>query len=243
MRMTTENWLEKMARLSPAERSSVDRLVECLRVPVDEHINEGSDLVTPEFAAEFKTRLLAQHLFVGTPLVDLTFERAFKESMSAAGSQLGENQGSTARFWDCLIDNQRFSLKSSQAKSLSPVKATISKLTEAAWIQDCRTAAKRRERTLGLFREYLASVDRLIQIRYFAGTQTYELLEIPMELFRAVESVPQSQFRADGPTIGIPVGQVPPDFTLVLDRSDAKITIRNVLVDRCIVHARWRISC
>lgn len=220
----------------------MDRLLSCLRAPIEESINPRSDIATPAFASEFRTRLLTQHLFVGTPLLDLTFERAFRESMAAAGSSLGEHQGNTARFWDCQIGEQRFSLKSTQAKSLSPLKATISKLTEAAWIQDCRTAAKRREMTLALFSDYISSVDRLIQIRYFAATQTYELLEIPMALFDAIQKVPQTYFRADGPTIGIPVGQTPPDFTLVLDRSDAKVTLRNILVSRCIVHARWVIG-
>lgn len=239
--MSRDIWVEKMSAATPVERSAVDRLLGCLRAPVEETINPTSDLAMPAFAAEFKGRLLTQHLFVGTPLLDLTFERAFRESMAAAGSSLGEHQGNTARFWDCQIGGQRFSLKSTQAKSLSPTKATISKLTEAAWIQDCRTAAKRREETLALFNEFLASVDRLVQIRYFASAQTYELLEIPMHLFASVKKVPQTCFRADGPAIGIPVGQLPPDFTLVLDRSDAKVTIRNVLVEKCIVHARWRL--
>jgi hypothetical protein len=241
MRMSRDPWLEKISNATPVERSAVDRLLACLRAPVDETINPNSDIATPAFAAEFKGRLLTQHLFVGTPLLDLTFERAFRESMATAGFSLGEHQGNTARFWDCQIGGQRFSLKSTQAKSLSPAKATISKLTEAAWIQDCRTAAKRREKTLALFSEYLSSVDRLIQIRYFESTRTYELLEIPMPLFVAIKKVPQTCYRADGPTIGIPVGQIPPDFTLVLDRSDAKVTIRNVLVEKCIVHARWKL--
>jgi hypothetical protein len=199
-------------------------------------------LVTPSFAAEFKNRLLTQHVFVGTPLLDLTFERAFVAAMGTAGLELGRSSGATGRFWDMELGGQRFSLKSSKAKSLSTSKVGISKLTEAAWIQDCRSAAKRWAKTRELFETYLQHVDRLIQLRYFEADSRYELVEIPLALFRAVLEVPISAFRADGPAIGIPVGQDPPDFTLVLDRSDAKVTLRNIQLAKCMVHATWKIG-
>jgi hypothetical protein len=46
----------------------------------------------------------------------------------------------------------------------------------------------------------------------------------------------------DGPSIQIPVGQDPPDFTLKLDRSDSKITLANILKQNCVVHASWKIG-
>lgn len=215
----------------------------CLRTPCDEWLNPGSTLVTPLFAIEFRNRLLTQHVFVGTPLLDLMFEGAFVAAVRAAGLELGECSGTTGRFWDFEAGGEKFSLKSSKAKGLSPSKAGIGKLTEAAWIQDCRTAAKRRAKTRELFEAYLSAVDRLVQLRYFEAESRYELIEIPLEMIREVLKVPVSAFRADGPTIGIPVGQQPPDFTLVLDRSDAKVTLRNIQLAKCIVHARWTIGC
>jgi hypothetical protein len=182
-----------------------------------------------------------QHLFVGTPLLDVTFENAFVAAMQIAGHNPGRSSGSTGRFWDVELGGTKFSLKSTAAQKLSRDHATISKLTEAAWIQDCRTAAKRRQEAQSLFEMYLSSVDRLIQLRYFRRDGRYELVEIPLGLFRGVLAVPASAFRADGPVIGIPVGQQPPDFTLVLDRSDAKITLHNIRLDRCIVHAVWTV--
>jgi DNA (cytosine-5)-methyltransferase 1 len=41
--------------------------------------------------------------------------------------------------------------------------------------------------------------------------------------------------------INIPVGANPPDFTLKLDRSDAKITIANINKAKCKVHGTWKI--
>jgi len=45
----------------------------------------------------------------------------------------------------------------------------------------------------------------------------------------------------DGPTINIPIGQDPPDFTLKLDRSDAKITLANINKNLCLVHGSWEL--
>jgi hypothetical protein len=145
------------------------------------------------------------------------------------------------RFWDVTIDGRRISLKSSKARSLRDETLHISKLTEAAWIQDCRTAAKRREYTHRLFRKYCSEVDGIVQLRYFHSLQLYELVEIPVPLFSQVLEVGRAHFSADGPTINIPVGKDPPDFTLKLDRSDAKITIANINKHLCLVHGTWQL--
>ena len=49
---------------------------------------------------------------------------------------------------------RKLSLKSTAARSLAKTSAHISKLTEAAWIQDARTKTDRRKNTLKLFRDY-----------------------------------------------------------------------------------------
>lgn len=140
-----------------------------------------------------------------------------------------------------MVDGRRLSLKSSKAKSLRIAKLHISKLTEAAWIQDCRTAAKRREHTHQLFRQYCDEVDAIVQLRYFQSRSLYELVEIPVSLFLQVLKVRKTHFSADDPTINIPIGKMPPDFTLKLDRSDAKITIANLNKGLCMVHGTWQL--
>ncbi len=106
--------------------------------------------------------------------------------------------------------------------------------------QDCRTATKRREHTHRLFREYCEAVDAIVQLRYFRSLRLYELVEIPVPLFSQVLNVNRTHFSAEGPTINIPIGKDPPDFTLKLDRSDAKITIANINKDLCMVHGTWQ---
>jgi len=85
-------------------------------------------------------------------------------------------------------------------------------------------------------------VHSIFQFRYFAQKQRYELVEIPCRLFSGILDVPRSCFSSDGPSINIPVGNETPDFTLKLDRSDAKITIANIRKECCRVHGTWIIE-
>jgi hypothetical protein len=199
-----------------------------------------SVLNSQEFESEFRSKLLAHHCFMGSPLFQESFDSAFIAACSHAGHQV-QQAPLGQRFWDVKIDGRRVSLKSSKAKSLRSETLHFSKLTEAAWIQDCRTATKRREHTHRLFREYCDEVDAIVQLRYFQALRLYELVEIPVSLFAQVLKVGRTHFAADGPTINIPIGKDPPDFTLKLDRSDAKITLANINKDLCLVHGTWQL--
>jgi hypothetical protein len=128
------------------------------------------------------------------------------------------------------------------AKNLQAGSLHISKLTEAAWIQDCRTAKARHEKTLSLFEDYCSEVSEIIQLRYFQSTTKYELIGIPVDLFKGVLALPSTEFASEGPSIKIPVGKIPPNFTLKLDRSDAKITIAQILLANCTIYGEWTIG-
>ncbi|MEX2577798.1 MAG: hypothetical protein WD342_01970 [Verrucomicrobiales bacterium] len=223
---------------SAAESRRVAELVSALRTEVEATISPDSPLMSETFVDEFQSRLLTQHVFIGTPLFQEGFDRAIIASAAAAGFDVAEAPGGQ-RFWDLSLNGRKVSLKSSKAKNLMPHKLHISKLTEAAWIQDCRTAAKRQRATLNLFETYCSEVDEILQLRYFARSATYELVGVPVRLLEQILDLPTSEFQADGPTINIPVGKTPPDFTLKIDRSDAKITLANILKANCIVHGAW----
>ncbi len=203
-------------------------------------MNSKSNLNSEEFESEFRSKLLTHHCFMGSPLFQESFDSAFIAACSHAG-HLVQQASAGQRFWDVMIDGRRISLKSSKSKSLRDETLHISKLTEAAWIQDCRTPAKRCDETHRLFREYCGQVDAIVQLRYFQALNLYELVEIPVSLFSQVLDVSKTHFSADGPTIKIPIGKNPPDFTLKLDRSDAKITIANINKDLCLVHGTWQL--
>ncbi len=227
--------------VSEPERRRIEELLSALRAPVETEVSPDSTILTASFEEEFRSRLLSQHFFLGNPLYQESFDRAFIASAEVAGFGVVEAPKG-ARFWDVEVDGRKISLKSTKARDLRSDSLHISKLTEAAWIQDCRTAKLRHEKTVALFEEYCGEVDEIVQLRYFESRRLYELVGIPVTLFGAVSSLPVSEFNADGPSIKIPVGKIPPDFTLKLDRSDAKITLAKIRIENCRVHARWRVG-
>jgi hypothetical protein len=200
-----------------------------------------SSKLTPKFIEEFRSTLLISHYFLKAPLSTHTFESAFVRAARASGAHVMPAPDG-CRFWDVEIDGKKISLKSSSAGNLRKDFLHISKLCEAAWIQDMRSPALREDRTKSLFEEYTASVESIIQLRFFKKLFFYELVELPTSLLRQVGDVPRSFFAPDGPTIGIPVGKSPPDFTLKLDRSDAKITLANINKNVCHLLGSWQLA-
>jgi len=226
--------------VTEAEERRLKEFIDALRTPCKTQMHPDSHWNSDEFESEFRSKLLTHHCFMGSPLFQESFDSAFMAACLRAGHRV-EEAPPGKRFWDVMVDGRRISLKSTKAKSLRRNTLHISKLTEAAWIQDCRTAAKRQQSTQRLFREYGEEVDAIVQLRYFASLALYELVEIPVSLFSQVLDVGRTHYAADGPTINIPIGKEPPDFTLKLDRSDAKITIANINKELCLVHGTWQL--
>jgi hypothetical protein len=211
--------------------------------PVEAVVNSASKVVTPEFEAEFRSRLLAHHATHTTKLDRLGFENAFLAASRAATRQTAEAPSATTRFWDARVDGEQTALKSEGAKSMKPDFLHISKLSEAAWIQDVRSAKTRHEHMIALTREFIAAVNRMFVLRITESDTTamYELVEIPVEYFKLILALPVSAFASDAPKIPIEDerGSI---MELRLDRSDAKITIAKIRKDRCIVHATWTLT-
>ena len=226
--------------ITESEEKRIKEFLQVLRTPCDVYRNNGSFFNTADFEQEFRSKLLAHDVFIGSPLFQQSFDAAFVTSCEHAGFDV-RIASAGQRFWDVEIDGKRISLKSTKAKRLPKKTLHISKLTEAAWIQDCRTAKRRQQETIELFSLYTAEVDSIIQLRYFNNRSFYELVEIPVSLFKQVASVGRSHFNADGPTINIPIGKNPPDFTLKLDRSDAKISVTRINKELCAIHGTWQL--
>lgn len=226
--------------VTPAEQRHLGEFLSALRTPCDVWMHPNSPLNSPAFEGEFRSKLLIHHSFMGSPLFQESFDSAFLSACQHAGHDVAAAP-SGQRFWDLLVEGRRISLKSTKAKNLRADVLHISKLTEAAWIQDCRSANTRRDHTHDLFEQYCSEVDAIIQLRYFREQYRYELIEVPVSLFRQVLDVGAAHFSADGPTISIPIGKIPPDFTLKLDRSDAKITLANINKNVCLVHGTWKL--
>lgn len=230
-----------ITNLTMVEQRRLEELLAALRTNVKISVLKGSRWMSEAFREEFTSRLLSQHVFLGNPLMESSFETAFQNAAQLAGLDVRPALPGQ-RFWDLEINGSYFSLKTSRAKGMRLDSLHVSKLTEAAWIQDCRTAQARREHTLNLFKKYTEQVESIFQFRYFPSRNLYELVEIPCHLFKQVLKLPKNQFSSEGPSINIPVGADPPDFILKLDRSDAKITLANIQKIKCLVHATWIIQ-
>ena len=176
------------------------------------------------------------------------FEAVFRNACEHVGWVVDPPGSPTRRFVDLTVQTgsepeRRLSLKSTAAAKLSETSAHISKLTEAAWIQDERTATGRRNQMRDLFREYQAAVSAIIMLRAFrtesAMPDRYQLLEIPASIFDTVQTASLSLYRTDAPAIECQTGG---ELAAIVaaDRSDAKITIRRIQLSACTIHAEWR---
>ena len=124
---------------------------------------------------------------------------------------------------------------------LSKSTGKISKLTEAAWVQDARTPRDRSNRLKELFANYQEAVDSIIYLRAFRKDGTvrrYQLIEIPTTLFDSVQHTPIEPFRSDQPAIPC-LDDDKTVATVKVDRSDAKIMVRRIQLSSCIIHAEW----
>ena len=242
----------RIESLSPMGVRFVARLIDSLSSPPRAEVTRTWLAANPEWVEYFGLTISAHHGTTAEPLGLTGFEVAFRNACEAVGWVVDEPGSATRRFVDATVTAdgataRKLSLKSTAAKGLSATTAHISKLTEAAWIQDVRSARARREQTLDLFRQYRQAVDSIVMLRAFRRTSDavptkYQLLEIPTEIFASLDHVPLSAFAADGPTIDCAYGGEPAAARVSLDRSDAKITVKQIKLSACTVHAEWHMA-
>ncbi len=228
----------------------VARMVDSLTLPPTALPGKSPTWIsgTPEWIEYFGLTLSVHH---GTTVDALGldgFEAAFSNSCESIGWTVERAESMTHRFSDVAVTDstgkkRKISLKSTAAQHLSTRTVHISKLTEAAWIQDVRSARDRRKRTLDLFADYTSAVDAIIILRAFREgkqvPQRYQLVEIPTAIFQSLQYSTVNQFDSDGPRVSCSFGGHDRAAQVSLDRSDAKITIGGIRLDVCSVHAEW----
>lgn len=238
---------EKLDRLDDPEVVVVDRFVDAVLTPVEQSLADGSWLTIQPWAEAFLARLRAHHALNAEPLSTSAFEAAFNAACEAAGWKVRPASSATNRFFDTVVASPdagevKLSLKATSAKNMSRRTIHISKLTEAAWIQDARTQTGRHEKIVELFRTYREETDSIIVLRCFREADAhlfYELIEIPTGLFASVDDLTVGQ--AQAATIPIPPGADKPDARIRIDRSDAKMTVTGIRIGVCTVHGEWDI--
>ncbi len=231
----------------------VARMVDSLSSPPAANTSEPNTWIsgTPDWVEYFGLALSVHHGTTVDALGLNGFETAFGNACESVNWKTEWAESMTHRFSDLTVtDNEdkrrRLSLKSTAAQRLSPRTIHISKLTEAAWIQDIRSARERRTRTLALFQEYMDAVDSIMILRAFRQLnkipERYQLVEIPTVIFESLRDTTLSQFNSDGPRVDCSFGGHPSAARVSLDRSDAKITVSGIMLDVCSVHAEWELS-
>ena len=247
--MTLDELKRTLDSFSPAKVAFVARVVESLSNPPQAEIRSHGTWLTrqPDWVEYFGLALSVHHAATAVPLGLTSFEAVFRNACEHVGWHVDPSTSATQRFVDMTVrrgtDTRRLSLKSTSAMNLSKSAVHISKLTEAAWIQDARTAKARRENTLSLFRAYQNAVTAIIMLRAFRDApdeppSRYELVEIPVTVFDSIQTEALGTFSSDAPVIECVAG----DQTIArvaIDRSDAKITVRSILLSACIIHAEW----
>lgn len=248
----SESLRRKIDDLSPMGVRFVARMVDSLSDPPQAQGSASRPTwitAEPDWIEYFGLLVSAHHGLAVDALKETGFENAFRNACEAVGWSVDPPAPATRRFVDVTVQasdgrDRRLSLKSTAAQRLSKSTVHISKLTEAAWIQDVRSARDRRTRTLGLFEEYCAAVDAIVMLRAFRDDpqsipHRYQLVEIPSAIFESLQSLPQSDFEADGPTLDCSFHGDPVAARVSLDRSDAKVTVKQIKLSACAIHEEW----
>ena len=247
--MTLNELKARLDTFSPVQVAFVAQVVDSLSNPPSPDVRSpGTWLTDPgDWVEYFGLALSVHHSATTVPLGRGAFESVFRNACEHLGWPLDLPESATQRFWDLVVHarpSRRLSLKSTAPKRLSESSVHISKLTEAAWIQDVRTAGDRRRNTLELFSEYQRQVSHIVQLRAFLNpvdsTPTrYQLVEIPTSIFDSIQSASLATFSSEAASIPCVVDGKEV-AVVALDRSDAKVTVRRIRIDACTVHAEWR---
>ena len=249
--MTLDELKAKLDTFSPVKVEFVSKVVESLSNPPRSTIRTTGTWLTQssDWIEYFGLALSVHHGATTEPLGLTSFETVFRNACRYMNWSVEPPGSATQRFVDLTVrvndgSVRRLSLKSTAARKLSPSAVHISKLTEAAWIQDTRTPRDRRRETRELFRSYQQAVSSIIMLRAFRDKadgvpRLYQLVEIPVGIFDSIQQAPLKDFERDAPVITCRIGNEGV-ARVAIDRSDAKITVRGIQLSACTVHAEWQ---
>jgi hypothetical protein len=241
--------LNEVAATLSAPRLRVLRdMANALTRPVRALAHPASDIVVPEFEDAFSAQLLLFHSMHMGALTKKTFEYLFCAAHRAAGRDATLTENAVHPGEDATVDGQRFSLKTEAGKSISADYVLISKLMEARWLRECRTGDDFAREVRSHIGEHLTHYSRVLTLRSFHQPHgyRYDLVEIPVAHLRRVSTLTGDDFsaRTKGGSCSAHVCDAGgrPLFTLVLDGSVEKVTVRRFAVTACVTHGPWLVG-
>jgi hypothetical protein len=216
-----------------------------------EQMHVTSERAPDAVLSAFETAYLAHDFahvekMTGVPVSKLHFETALEISAEEAGLDASRPSSATNPGHDLIRDGVRLSLKTEASKSIRSDRITISKFCEAAWSKEFRSPADAAA-AMGRVTEHLDRYDQLLMLRAFqSDDQTrYQLVEIPKSLLGRIGELQAGDFKeltASGSTSARVMVDDREAFTLAVDGSDNKITIRNIDTRLCRTHAEWTLT-
>lgn len=227
-------------------RSRLARLLASALAEEPRYRIESSDIVTDDLAAYLGYHFALYHALTADVVKKRAFERALVTAARTDGRLVEVPSSQTNPGHDVSIDGVTFSLKTEASRAISTTGVTISKLMESAWTKALRSE---KDALIGLERilVHLDRYDRVLMLRVFrnADSTRYELLEIPKSVIMSMKDLSILDFTPitpAGSTKAVVRCADQTAFTLVFDGSDNKITIRNLRVALCRLHATWWIN-
>lgn len=242
-----EELVSVISKLSPERVSLLIEMGHALTRSVVAEVSPDSDIVVSAFERDFSGRLLLFHAMHDAALTKKTFEYFFCGSSRAAGRHVLQTENSVHPGEDAVVDGQKFSLKTEGGRSITRMAIHISKLMEARWIRECYSAEDFCSFSKEKICAHLSHYERIISLRSFVTESKvrYELVEIPKDVLWGISRLSPSDFSAkteNGSSKAIVRGcDGTYLFVLSLDGSVEKITVRNLLMQFCKIHASWEV--
>jgi hypothetical protein len=240
---------ETLKSLSPIQ-------VEVIRGIIERFAEEQvSELVLTDFLPDavfeyFSMRLAAHHASSAVPLKKENFEHVLEQAFVWTGGTAQRAKSMTERGADLTVNGTTLSLKTEAARHTNPAKITISKLMEAAWIKGIRSKEDIPPQLHSMVMPHFENYDRIFTLRSYRdrereGHIRYDLREIPRALLQKIGTLQASDFSDLTPTRTTSAeirenGRCA--FKFRLDGSDDKLTITQLDVTFCPLHAWWSIA-
>jgi hypothetical protein len=241
--------VKRLAGLSPAQVEVILAIIERFGA---ERIGEQlrADFLSTEAFEYFSMRLAAHHAYSSHQLKKENFEHILEKSFNRAGVVTSRPQSMTERGADLTVGGVKLSLKTEAARSISTKHITISKLMEARWIRDLKSTRDIPAMIASKIMTHFSNYDRIFVLRSYAdseraGSIRYDLREIPKAILSLVGGLQAQDFSAltDSHSSAAEVKELGTRvFSLRLDGSVEKVTISNLKIEKCPLHAWWSMA-
>lgn len=234
--------------LSPIQIEVIEAILKRFSVGCNGSL-ERDDFLTKDAYEFFGMRLAAHHAFSSHMLKKENFEHILEQSFRRTGVPTERQNSMTVRGADLKVGNVRLSLKTEAARDLRQGAIVISKLMEAAWIKQITSANDIPGKIQTMVLPHFTNYDRIMILRCYpeslSGLIRYDLREIPKAVLQGVGALqagdfsPLTKTRTTSATVQY---QGRPAFKFRLDGSDDKLTLTNLAVSLCPLHAWWSLA-